>query len=178
MSRLMQDGTAKPVARDQILRHKRGQENIHCLCSADHEQVCSADQSEGQLETRPHQRRSIVRIRHHLQELMSRSTAPVLVPPRTSHEYSDGHSTASNYGSPPPPASHAPAPPMPSLPRPHGLPPPAPPSESDWSFSFGHAQAPQTHDVPAGEFPNSVSSNWSINCDSVDYSYPPSAFVG
>ena len=38
MSRLTQDGTAELVSRDQILRHVRGQENIHFLCSADHEQ--------------------------------------------------------------------------------------------------------------------------------------------
>ena len=29
MSRLTQDGTAKPVSRDQILRRERGQGNIH-----------------------------------------------------------------------------------------------------------------------------------------------------
>ena len=38
MSRLMLDGTAEPVSRDQILRHARGQGNIHFPCSADHEQ--------------------------------------------------------------------------------------------------------------------------------------------
>ena len=38
MSRLTRDGTAKPVSRDQILRHVRGQGNIHFPCSADHEQ--------------------------------------------------------------------------------------------------------------------------------------------
>ena len=38
MSRLTQDGTAEPVSRDQILRHARGQGNIHFPCSADHEQ--------------------------------------------------------------------------------------------------------------------------------------------
>ena len=38
MSRLTRDGTAEPVSRDQILRHKRGQENIHFSCSADHVQ--------------------------------------------------------------------------------------------------------------------------------------------
>ena len=37
-------------------------------------------QSAGQLETRPHQRRRIIRIRPHLQELMSRSTAPASLP--------------------------------------------------------------------------------------------------
>ena len=31
-------GTAEPVSRDQILRHVRGQGNIHFPCSADHEQ--------------------------------------------------------------------------------------------------------------------------------------------
>ena len=38
MSRLMWDGTAEPVSRDQIIRRERGQGNIHCPCSADHEQ--------------------------------------------------------------------------------------------------------------------------------------------
>ena len=37
-SRLTRDGTAEPVSRDQILRHARGQGNIHFPCSADHEQ--------------------------------------------------------------------------------------------------------------------------------------------
>ena len=38
MSRLRRDGTTDPVSRDQILRHARGQGNIHFLCIADHEQ--------------------------------------------------------------------------------------------------------------------------------------------
>ena len=38
MSRLTRNGTAEPVSRDQILRHARGQENVHFPCSADHEQ--------------------------------------------------------------------------------------------------------------------------------------------
>ena len=38
MSRLTRDGTGKPVSRDQILRHVRGQRNINFPCSADHEQ--------------------------------------------------------------------------------------------------------------------------------------------
>ena len=38
MSKLTRDGTAEPVSRDQILRHARGQRNIHFPCSADHEQ--------------------------------------------------------------------------------------------------------------------------------------------
>ena len=38
MSRLTRDGTAEVVSRDQILRHARGQGNIHFHCSADHEQ--------------------------------------------------------------------------------------------------------------------------------------------
>ena len=38
MSRLTRDGTAESVSRDQILRHARGQGNIHFPCSADHEQ--------------------------------------------------------------------------------------------------------------------------------------------
>ena len=38
LSKLTRDGTAEPVSRDQILRHARGQWNIHFPCSADHEQ--------------------------------------------------------------------------------------------------------------------------------------------
>ena len=38
MSRLTRDGTAKPVSRDQVLRHARVQGNIHFPCSAHHEQ--------------------------------------------------------------------------------------------------------------------------------------------
>ena len=38
MSRLTRDETAESVSRDQILRHARGQGNIHFPCSADHEQ--------------------------------------------------------------------------------------------------------------------------------------------
>ena len=38
MSRLTWDGTADPVSRDQILRHERGQGNVHFSCSADHVQ--------------------------------------------------------------------------------------------------------------------------------------------
>ena len=38
MSRLTRVGTAEPVSRDQILRHERGQENIHFSCSVDHVQ--------------------------------------------------------------------------------------------------------------------------------------------
>ena len=38
MSRLTRDGIAEPVSRDPILRHERGQGNIHFSCSADHEQ--------------------------------------------------------------------------------------------------------------------------------------------
>ena len=38
MSRLTRDGTAKPVSRDQILRHARGEGNVNFPCSADHEQ--------------------------------------------------------------------------------------------------------------------------------------------
>ena len=40
MRRVARDGTAEPVSRDQILRHARGQGNIHFPCSADHEQDC------------------------------------------------------------------------------------------------------------------------------------------
>ena len=43
MSRLTRDGTAEPVSRDQILRHGRGQGNIHFPCSADHEQDWQPD---------------------------------------------------------------------------------------------------------------------------------------
>ena len=38
MSRLARDGTAEPVSRVQILRHARGQGDIHFPCLADHEQ--------------------------------------------------------------------------------------------------------------------------------------------
>ena len=38
MSRLVRGGTAKPVSRDQILRHVRRRGNNHFPCSADHEQ--------------------------------------------------------------------------------------------------------------------------------------------
>ena len=38
MSKLMRNGTAEPVSRDQILRREGGQENINFPCSADHEQ--------------------------------------------------------------------------------------------------------------------------------------------
>ena len=38
MSKLTRDGTADLVSRDQILRHARGQGNIHFPCLADHEQ--------------------------------------------------------------------------------------------------------------------------------------------
>ena len=44
MSRLTWDGTAEPVSRDQILRHERGEGNIHFfLSSADHEQDWQSD---------------------------------------------------------------------------------------------------------------------------------------
>ena len=38
MSRLMRDGTAKQVSRDQILRHERRQEKKQFSCSSDHVQ--------------------------------------------------------------------------------------------------------------------------------------------
>ena len=38
MRKLTRDETAEPVSRDQILRHVRGQGDIHFPCSADHEQ--------------------------------------------------------------------------------------------------------------------------------------------
>ena len=43
MSRLTRVETAEPVSRDQILRHARGQGNIHFPCSADHEQDWQPD---------------------------------------------------------------------------------------------------------------------------------------
>ena len=43
MSTLTRDGTAEPVSRGQILRHARGQGNIHFPCSADHEQDWQPD---------------------------------------------------------------------------------------------------------------------------------------
>ena len=36
MSRLTRDGASKPVSRDHIFRHERGQVNIHFSCLADH----------------------------------------------------------------------------------------------------------------------------------------------
>ena len=38
MSRLMRDGTAEPVSRDQIIRREGGQGYINFSCSADHVQ--------------------------------------------------------------------------------------------------------------------------------------------
>ena len=38
MSRLMRDGTAEPVSRDQIFRREREQGNMNFSCSADHVQ--------------------------------------------------------------------------------------------------------------------------------------------
>ena len=38
MNRLTRDRTTGLVSRDQILRHARGQGNVHFPCSADHEQ--------------------------------------------------------------------------------------------------------------------------------------------
>ena len=38
MSRLMRDGTAEPVSRNEILRRERGQGNINFPSSADHVQ--------------------------------------------------------------------------------------------------------------------------------------------
>ena len=43
MNRLTRNGTAEPVSRDQILRHARGQGNVHFPCSADHEQDWQPD---------------------------------------------------------------------------------------------------------------------------------------
>ena len=36
LTRLMRDGTARPVSRDQVLRREPRQGNINYLCSADH----------------------------------------------------------------------------------------------------------------------------------------------
>ena len=100
-------------------------------------------------------------------------------PPWTSYEYSDGRSIASSFGPPPPSASYAPAPPMPSPPGHHGLLPPAPSSDSDWSFSSGYSQALQAHFVQPGEFSeSSVLSDSSSQGGGVCGSYIPSAFVG
>ena len=38
MCRVKRDGTAESVSRDQILRHERGQGNIHFSCSTYHVQ--------------------------------------------------------------------------------------------------------------------------------------------
>ena len=38
MGRVTRDRTAEPVSGDQILRHERGEGNIHFSCSADHVQ--------------------------------------------------------------------------------------------------------------------------------------------
>ena len=43
MSRLTRDGTDEPVSRDQVIRHARGQGNIHFPCPADHEQPYPVD---------------------------------------------------------------------------------------------------------------------------------------
>ena len=63
-------------------------------------------------------------------------------------------------------------PPMPPPPRSDRLtpPPPAFPSESDWSFYSGQSQALRAHYVPTGEFPSSVSSDWRTGGGSVLFS--------
>ena len=38
MDRLMRNGTAEPVSRDQLLRRLRGQGKVHFPCSTDHYQ--------------------------------------------------------------------------------------------------------------------------------------------
>ena len=38
MGKLTRDWTTEPVSLDQILKHERGQGNIHFYCSADHVQ--------------------------------------------------------------------------------------------------------------------------------------------
>ena len=68
---------------------------------------------------------------------------------------------------------------MAPLPRSVGPPsPPAPPSDSDWSFSSGPSQALQAQIVPPGEFPSSDLTDRRTNGDSVGGNYLPSAFVG
>ena len=101
------------------------------------------------------------------------------LPPWPSHD-SDGHSTSSTYGPPPHPASYAPAQPIPLPPRSVGStpPPPAHPSDSNWSFSYGPSQALQTQYVPPGEFLSSDLTDRRTDGGSVGGSYLPSAFVG
>ena len=92
--RNISSSTPGPARRDHLPNSSTGAE---CLTSGDNnigEEISltgtsgacvrgaarrsTSPQSAGQL--RPHQRRSIVRMRHHLQKLMSRSTAPALLP--------------------------------------------------------------------------------------------------
>ena len=126
------------------------------MCGAARRSISS--QSAGQLETCPHQRRNIVRIRHHLQELMSHRTAPPLLPRGHRANTAMYIRPRQATGPPPPSDSYAPVPLMPPPPNPQG--------------------PLQAHYVLPGEFPSSVSSNWSTNGDSVGGSYLPSAFVG
>ena len=83
-----------PAGRDHLPNSRTGAERLtsgdnntgeeisctgtSCACVSGVAKRSTSPQSAGQL--RPHQRRSIVRMRHHLQELMSRSTAPALLP--------------------------------------------------------------------------------------------------
>ena len=69
--------------------------------------------------------------------------------------------------------------PMPPPPRSVGPPSlPAPPLDSDWSFSSGPSQALQAQCVPPGEFPSLGLTDRRADGDSVGGSYPLSAIVG
>ena len=66
---------------------------------------------------------------------------------------------------------------MPRPPRSDGPTPPAPPSESDWSFSSGQSQALRAQYVPPGEFSSSDLNDWRTEGGSIGGSYLHSAFV-
>ena len=101
-----------------------------------------------------------------------------LLPPWTSYD-SDGHSTSSTYGPPPQHNSYAPAQPMPPPPRSVGpTSPPAPPLDSDWSFSCGPSQTLQAQYLSPGEFPSLDWNDRRTEGGSVGGSYLSSAFVG
>ena len=100
------------------------------------------------------------------------------LPPWTSND-SDTQSIPSAYGPSSNQASFTPAQPMPPPPRSVGhAPPPAPSSDSDWSFSSGPSQALQAQYVPLGEFLSSDLTDRRADGDSIDGSYLPSEFVG
>ena len=96
------------------------------------------------------------------------------LPTWTSND-SDSRSTSSAYGPPSNQTSFAPVQPMPSPPpRSVGSPPsPAPPSDSDWSFSSRPSQALQAQYVPQGEFSSSYLTGGRVDGDSVGGSYLP-----